>query len=413
MSAAEARAARLERLRRQLDPWPGSLLPNAIIKDHKAFGGILTDGALMTFWFIHLWSRGRGWMFAATTTLADRRGITDRAMRGHLAALKKTGWVTDVKRSWRGRQIDALSVNNAPFCENSKIGAAEKGFRGSGNRIPVERNSVSAEVHSIEEVKGEEGSTPESASQTSGNLLSEKKIHAARDEAETEAETGEAAGAEGDDLSENDLASARRLANGNLVAEPGFGSPRRPDAIVTPPPPPPDTGRVWPPKDGADVHAKWLSEMSAAFPEFPRTRTNAKDNTICKKLLEKFEDPDHLEAIIRVAVWDWAAIRETVETWYTKDKRTPTPQAILKLSDQLAALITRGATSRTHRVSAYWTKFVRPNQPAPAGPTHGVNYDSPAFQVARANEARRKAAAERRRLEAEERAKPRPVTRHG
>ena len=63
--------------------------------------------------------------------------------------------------------------------------------------------------------------------------------------------------------------------------------------------------------------------------------------------------------IFRIAIWDWAAIQETIDPWYTgKAGPVPQPEHILKIAPQLAARIGKGVISTSHRVSAYKTKFV-------------------------------------------------------
>ncbi len=71
-----------------------------------------------------------------------------------------------------------------------------------------------------------------------------------------------------------------------------------------------------------------------------------------------------------MAIWDWRAIQETIDPWYTKEAGpVPTLQHILKLAPQLTARIGKGVISTTHRVSAYRSKFVEKyeQQPSPDG----------------------------------------------
>lgn len=119
---------------------------------------------------------------------------------------------------------------------------------------------------------------------------------------------------------------------------------------------------TWPPEKFKDIYWFWATEVQAANPGFRPPFPGgdaAKVYSMCKKLLKQSgDDYKALELVIRVAVWDWAAIREKLEVWYTKDKEVPLIPHILKLHAQLSAKTRSGFTSASRRTSRYRAKFI-------------------------------------------------------
>lgn len=75
-----------------------------------------------------------------------------------------------------------------------------------------------------------------------------------------------------------------------------------------------------------------------------------------KTLLEQHEFDD-VEKMIRLAVWDWEAIKEEWKRAW-KSGSSPTLDNLVSLRDDLVLHIGRGVTSSQHRVSKYVQKFL-------------------------------------------------------
>ena len=115
----------------------------------------------------------------------------------------------------------------------------------------------------------------------------------------------------------------------------------------------------WPPKTGPDVYRRWAHEVKECHPKWIPPKADdvswGEVGSFGKKLLKRFE-PDDLLAVMRVAIWDWAAMRGT-NPFYAQTP-IPTLREILRFAEQLAAKTKGGWNSHEHRVSAYKTKFV-------------------------------------------------------
>lgn len=128
----------------------------------------------------------------------------------------------------------------------------------------------------------------------------------------------------------------------------------------------------WPPREdyhsGYDVAAKWIQEMKLRHPEFVTAMPGGEHVSQARHIFNQIQDPDNILAIMRVAIWDWPAIQETVETWYTKGKPTPDPTHILKILQHLSARTERGVTSPAHRRSDYVARWIKNSWRDPSRP---------------------------------------------
>ena len=139
----------------------------------------------------------------------------------------------------------------------------------------------------------------------------------------------------------------------------------------------------WPPRrdyhSGYDVAAKWIEEMKLRHPEFPTEVPGGEHVTQARNIFNQIQDPDNILAIIRLAIWDWEAIRESVEVWYTANKDTPNPTHILKILDQLGVNLKHGIISPAHRRSTYVARWIDgtwrdPRAPRQNGPSLAEQY---------------------------------------
>lgn len=149
------------------------------------------------------------------------------------------------------------------------------------------------------------------------------------------------------------------------ATEPGFGGDGGPPKGMGLP------DFAWPPEKGRDVYWFWAHEVQVAFPGFTPPfpgRGAPKVYKQCKTLLTRAGSPETCAATIRVAIWDWKAVQESIEVWKTKDLAVPDIGMILYLQTQLAAKLKSGVVGATIRVSRYKTKFI--DKPAVAAPEH-------------------------------------------
>lgn len=126
--------------------------------------------------------------------------------------------------------------------------------------------------------------------------------------------------------------------------------------------PPPATGASWTPKGARDVWHAYAAELvafdkahgrkNAAVP-VPNKRVLGQAGELLKRFVDR---PHALLTVIRVAVWDWPAIRESVETWYTRGVEVPELRHLIFLAEQLARH-PHGVTGSVHRVSAYAQRY--------------------------------------------------------
>lgn len=423
-----------EELRAQIKGWDRSILPNKVLLQQSGLeGGTLDDGALVTFWMLHLWSRRKRWLFASPATIARKRGKGKRCIQKHIAKLVAAGWIERQERPWRGRIIDVLALvtpsaepveegiefleqppseggdkidtplagvaQDSPPCEGD-----ESEFAGVRTTIRGGANLSSPE----EEKEGKQKEGKQIDPDGSMGTSSEKDQPLEDSEGRSEdSEEGGAESAEEDSIHAAALArlQTRSVSHVGKKASADTDEPKRRTRARVP---------EWPPTRGSDVYAKWAEEARAAFPGYAPPRPQAQEHGVCKHLLARYEDdPDSLLAIIRVALYDWTAIQATIETWYTKGKAVPEPQHILKLAGQLAAKLESGVTSNLHRVSDYYQRFVKGTARDTQPSYRPVNKESPAAIKRREADERAKRAAAKRKKRDEERWAPRDVERAG
>jgi hypothetical protein len=115
----------------------------------------------------------------------------------------------------------------------------------------------------------------------------------------------------------------------------------------------------------------WNDEIKLRWPGGATRKLDKNTAGIIWKLLQQV-DLDGLKAIIRLAVWDWLAIQDTIQPWYTKERKIPDFKAITYIFDQLVPMTGKGVSSHKHRVSEYERRFiskVKPVEPSADGMT--------------------------------------------
>jgi hypothetical protein len=135
-----------------------------------------------------------------------------------------------------------------------------------------------------------------------------------------------------------------------------------------------------------EVHAEWLHELRAKNPNHLATNLDATEAALIRKLLKKVDRPGLL-AVIRLAVWDWPAIQEKIQPWYTAG-RSPDFKSITYLINHLAPHICTGVVSSKRRVSEYRSRYIK-------GVTEESRSSKDASGMSLAERARRKIWAER------------------
>jgi hypothetical protein len=121
--------------------------------------------------------------------------------------------------------------------------------------------------------------------------------------------------------------------------------------------------------EGDSVCKAWAEEMRLARPGFVVGNPSSEARGIGHNLWTRFPDSGEtagvLRQMIRLAIWDWDALRVT-HKWYVDGKPIPTLREISYLADTLAAFVKTGITTTTgsHRVSAYAAKWLTPAIPA-------------------------------------------------
>ena len=365
-------------------------IPTAVLLADKAQGGALTDADLALYVRLHLWSGSSKFTWVGTETVAETFKKSPRTVRQQLRNLAKAGWISREERyvAKVGGTREGWVIRGETKDDAASY-AATCG-RITGNLLPRNRQPIATEAIPDE---APPGNLPGPTASVSGSLPqapgSASKI--SREDPETTEETSEG-----------------KKVHAPPACMPDLRPKRAPLLIATPPlrkTTPRGEGRTsaWPPETFTDVFSKWQAEMVFANPGYVVPRPGQKDLGICKLLLAKFEPPQ-LEAIIRVAVWDWEAIQQSVEVWYTKSRPIPEVQCILKISAQLAAFVETGVVSTARRVSRYRAKYVDP--PVVVGERKPGEL-SPAAQVRAAWRVKQDAAKEAKKLRDAERWAPR------
>jgi hypothetical protein len=111
----------------------------------------------------------------------------------------------------------------------------------------------------------------------------------------------------------------------------------------------------------------WARESMRHNPGLKRWANPAgSDYSVCKQLLKRYEGKeDMLLCLMRLALYDWDAIKLTTDRYYSGAPR-PTLQMLNKIAPLLEPMLDKGAIHPpTHRRSAYYDTFVNKIEGAP------------------------------------------------
>lgn len=342
----------------RVESWPFTMLDNRILLAHKDFSenGILTDGDMTTYIFLSLWGQRNGEVWANRDGLAGKHGIGRSTLLERVGRLEKAGWLVK-RRETRGgvkRVVLRLRVlgdhdaePTATPAENSRGVESPEIWTGeSRNLDPAVQKSGPISSTRKEKKEKEEPAEPSSAH----GFAESSRAAVPGEEAE-------------EDPSEKKKATRSRSA--------------------APPPPaqarkvieaPKDTGIEPPSRNGKKRGRKkplkrnpavdrlwtvWATEVKARWPSYAVPTPSGKAIGQTRNLYKRFGE-EAAAKIIRVAIWDWLAIQESVETWKTKDTPIPDMGDILFLGTKLASFVVSGVTSPARRVSTYHQRYVSP-----------------------------------------------------
>lgn len=377
-------------LRQTMKGWAWVAVPTAFLFDQEE-GGNLTNLDLKVYIVLLGYKRKKesGETWPERERLAAEVGCTKRAVQRSVARLIENGWVDRITVKRGSKTKPGFRVYDEKQARGVTLGSPNISYTrdprvtppvtlGSPHITKTSIQTSSAEATSehqgdLNKYKDEERDLYEEGEPAS--QARQDSLHPSlQEEKEDQGDQGvggverRTAGAdESLDVADVPASVRAEIKRGQSKAPP---PPRRPvtdgNKGFTPPPKTLPVAQ-WPPQGGRDVYYKWGEEVVARHAGYRVPHINAsagKDATLAKQLGERF-DADALLHIIRIAIWDWSAIQETIDPWYTKEAGpVPTLQHILKLAPQLAARIEKGVISTSHRVSEYHSKFIEPETSA-------------------------------------------------
>lgn len=356
----------------QIEKWPFTRVPSAMHDNLKCRGGgVLTLADIGCYSFLVLWGQRDGRVWVLRENLAKALGIGRKTLYRHLERLEAAGWLRyedPVVAGSKTRTIvltgvdgplpsavvqptDGSNLTHAPDPTNGS-----NLTRGMGQICPMNGSNLPP-ISTRSKDDEEKYSNADAFVDSEVTASSEKK-----NEGSKKRKKGSKKKASSGKKNSTLPPPPSFGANGTTVSalahvSPGHAPEALPAAARAAEPP------TWPPRSSADVYKAWVYEISLKHPDARVSpRSGAKENSIIKTLLGKY-DADTLRDMIRVAVWDWSAIRETIDVWYTKDKEIPEVTAISKLAAQLATKLKSGVTSARRRVSEYRSRYVLKEPP--------------------------------------------------
>ena len=319
--------------------WKFTKTPSRMYVNRQA--GALTDGSIVTYGFLQLWGRKNGKVWRGRAVLAEMRGVSLRALQKHLKALEETGWIVRSKVAVKGRSWPRYVVE---VLESPRIVVR----KGGESEFTPGANLSSPEEEIEEEDPPSEKEEPAPASRVrppSTSLVKKEKSHREASEENPDEDFHAVSDAPRQrytapiDHDDPEVIAAKKAAEVEAAKKPKGN---------------------WPPKSGMDVWRRWLAEVKVRRPKWKLPPDEkivwGKEGRLGKKLMQRFK-PDDLVAVIRVAIWDWEAIRGD-DRFYAK-KSTPGLAEIVCFADQLAGRTETGWVDHKHRVSAYVCEFVK------------------------------------------------------
>lgn len=355
--------------------WKFSKIPVEMLAD--LVDKELNAGDLAVYALLQCWGQEDGRFYYNRKSFRELTGIPERTIRDHVRRLEAAKWCSRHKEPARaGHRWPRVVVTVFPGKDTPPAAATKGVWRnlagGSGENPPMEEEEV--QVDTLSEKEGASPASPSSLAApaqpaqrprpTGGNpedLQTEKNQQIGAEEEEDSESTGEEECSPADDAVRRQAPAPR----GKITLTPDADDPEVLAEQKAAKAAKSKRRSKWPPKTGPDVYRRWLAEMTDHCPAWKRPPPHevawAKEGALGKKLMRRFE-PDDLLAVLRIAIWDWQAIRGT-DRFYEK-RFYPTLQDVVRLADQLAGLTQSGWTDHRYRVSEYRRKFVLKIKPS-------------------------------------------------
>ena len=362
--------------------WKYTRVPTAMVHQLKRFGGPLLSSDVENYWLMGSWGQEDGRITMSRTKLAKSLAINRKTLYESLERLHAAGcirWEQAVDKagnplrnvvlvSHKEMQIDSSEPQTqllASEAHPTEEGGSH-GTPGGGAHTPQGRGlqTPGGGVHrphrtKRKEEENEEGKPKTAPAYADANRLTKEEDPLVKNEKRDENQNKSAKrGKRATPLALTTNVPRKPIDKAVETETAGRVSPKgktkRPRSSSQAPARNPSINRLW---------TVWTTEIKARFPEFAVPNETPKHIGQVRHLFKQFGEEASAQ-IIRVAVWDWSAIKETIMVWKTKDVSIPQIGDILVVSTQLAAHVARGVTSPGRRVSSYHKKFVA--EPAPS-----------------------------------------------
>jgi len=388
--------------------WKTARVPTALLLELDSVNpnGGLKDTDLKVYIGLTTWGRGDGKVYARQSVIARWLGIARNTLWRSLTRLEKVEAITigsirvgeeDRKLitvvTPEGYKVDVPPVDHVPPVEQGVFHTGNMGVppvdlirkRKKEDKSKKRVSTfVETKTSTFEEANGEEEHEPD----FDMRRLERVKKDQEKKERDAEAMKAGAASSFGNHAPlDTQPADDSREPPGRSPRSPrrSSGQPAKPKEIIDP--------KI------IALHDAYLAEIKLKWPNAVELALNPMKAKLIRGLLDQTTHENLLE-IIRVAVWDWDAIQETVQPWYTKDRELPDYKTLSFIFDQLAVLVGKGKTSTKHRTSDYRRRYIAKTLNNSSRDASGMSLAQRARREVWAAQDRR---AEERRKEEEER----------
>lgn len=340
--------------------WHFSKLSTVMITQVESVsGGPLQYSDIGIYLGLTLWGQRDGRVTANRTSLAEALGVGRKTLFRHLERLQEAGWVRYED------QPDNVAKARTIVLVNLDDWAALRTGRGSPmTHVPGERGSPM--THDVGHPRPVRGSPMT-------HISTKKKDEEGNDSnagAFVSQEAADSILGKNEEVKREDKKKGLREKNSTVFVPPGLGANGTAPPIVKsghgPEPVPVDPRTeepTWPPRNAGDIYRAWTYEVTLKHPDFKAAKNGGpKTNKLLLDLTQRY-GADVVRDLIRVAVWDWSAIQETMDTWFTKDATIPEPRHLPRLAAALSTKLKTGVTSGRRRESEYRRRYVLKEPP--------------------------------------------------
>jgi len=328
--------------------WDFSKVPVEMLGD--LLDKTLNGGDLAVYALLQCWGQEDGRFYYNRKAFSELTGIPERTIRVHIQRLEDAKWCARHKEPTQAvHKYSKVVVTVFPGKDTPPVPSGQrvrqKSAGGSGRNLPIE----------VEEREGEALSEKEEAAPAA--RASSAPLTSFRGGTREAGQAAEDSGKE--DL--HAVSNAPRHRGPSMLPNnynPEEVAAKKKKAKAEAEEAAKNRVAKWPPETGPDVFRKWADEVQRRHPSWKKPRGVAwgKVGALGKKLLQRFE-PDDLLAVMRVAIWDWRAIRGD-EKFYART-HIPELTEIVRFAEQLAICTDEGWKNHKYRVSAYVGEFVR------------------------------------------------------